>query len=375
MVDLAIKTLLHDRLRFVITILGVAFAVLLVFVQLGLFHGVLDNASIMIDHLDADLWVTSRNVPNIDFAQTFPDTYMQRARSVPGVARAANLIVWFVPVTLPSGAQEPLEIYALEDFARWGIPWSVLEGDVKDLRRGRYVMLDDSATRRYGPFRIDDYREILGNRLKIIGRTVGAKSFTTNPVGFVDYSTAQELQPDRLRGQTTYVLVKLAPGADIVAVRGELRRRLPYNDVHTRDEWAHLSRAYWVRSTGLGLNMFVTVGLGCLVGTIVLAQTLYSATMEHFREFATAKAIGASNGLIYRVLLKQANVAAVHGFSVVACAALALRPLMARIDLNLLVGPGFAVVVFIGALLMCWAAAFVSFGKIASIDPAAVFRQ
>jgi len=75
------------------------------------------------------------------------------------------------------------------------------------------------------------------------------------------------------------------------------------------------------------------------------------------------------------VLLKQASVAAVLGFSVGACAALALRPLMARIDLNLLVGPGFAVVVFIGALLMCWAAAFVSFGKIASIDPAAVFRQ
>ena len=95
MVDLATKNLLHDKLRFLITVAGVAFAVTLVFVQVGLFLGLLDNASITIDHIDADLWVTSRNTPNVDFAHAFPETAVQRVRSMPGVERADNLIVWF----------------------------------------------------------------------------------------------------------------------------------------------------------------------------------------------------------------------------------------------------------------------------------------
>ena len=67
MVDLAFKSLLHDKLKFAITVAGVAFAVTLVFVQVGLFLGLMNNASITIEHIGADLWVTSKNTPNIDF--------------------------------------------------------------------------------------------------------------------------------------------------------------------------------------------------------------------------------------------------------------------------------------------------------------------
>ena len=102
MVDLARKILLHDRTRFAVTVMGVAFAVALVFVQVGLFEGLLSNASITIERCAADLWVTARNAPNVDLASTFPETYVQRVRSVPGVARADNLIVWVVRVALPT---------------------------------------------------------------------------------------------------------------------------------------------------------------------------------------------------------------------------------------------------------------------------------
>src|SRR5512140_2602875 len=170
-VDLARKRLFHDRLRFVITVMGVAFAVTLVFVQVGLFLGLLSNASDTIEHLPADLWVTSKNVPNIDFAKQFSEQYVQRVRSIPGVARADNLVVWFYTVTLPSGAEETIVVYGLEDFAAWRFPWHVVEGDPRRLRQGDFLMLDDSATRRFGAFRVGDYREVLGHRLKIIGRT------------------------------------------------------------------------------------------------------------------------------------------------------------------------------------------------------------
>src|SRR5882724_4721362 len=98
MVDLARKNLFHDKLRFVITISGIAFAVTLVLVQVGLFLGLLANASVTIDNVDADLWVTSHNTPNIDFPQHFAETYVQRVRSIPGVAYADNLILAYMTV-------------------------------------------------------------------------------------------------------------------------------------------------------------------------------------------------------------------------------------------------------------------------------------
>jgi len=373
-VDLATKSLLHDRLRFVITVSGVAFAVTLVFVQVGLFLGLLDNASVTIDHISADLWVTSRNTPNVDFAHTFPETSVQRVRSVPGVDRADNLIVWFMTVNLPSGAQEGTLVYALDDFRRWNIPWNIESGELDDLKRGQYFFLDGSAVKRYGPFATGEYREILGQRMKIIGRTKDARSFTTTPISFVDFDRAQKLSPDLLSNRTTYILVKLSPGADAAAVKAEIARRLPYNDVYTRKEWAARSRRYWVQSTGIGLNMYITVFLGCLVGIVVVAQTLYTSTMEHLKEFGTVKAIGGGNLDIYRILGKQAAIAAVAGFLLGALMSYAMRPVIAKIDLKLIIPPSFAAIVFVGSIAMCLGAAMISFRKVASIDPALVFR-
>ena len=374
MVDLARKILLHDRTRFLITVSGVAFAVTLVFVQVGLFQGLLSNASVTIERIDADLWVTARNTPNVDFSNTFPETYVQRVRSIPGVARADNLIVWFARVALPTGATENAVIYALEDFTRWRLPWRIESGDPRDLRRGKYVILDDSARKRFGTFAVGDYREFFGQRLKIIGRTAEARSFTTNPIAFVDYRVAQSMSRQELHNRTTYILVKLAPGADAEAVRAEIRRRLPYNDVRTRAEWAARSRSYWTDSTGLGLNMVMTVFLGCLVGVVVVAQTLYTSTMEHLKEFATVKAIGGRNADIYAIIGKQAAIAAAIGFLLGATMAYALRPAMAAIDLKLILTPTFAASVFVGTLVLCLGASAISFRKVATLDPALVFR-
>jgi putative ABC transport system permease protein len=372
--NLALKMLMHDKLRFGITISGVAFAATLVLVQTGLFFGLLENASITIEKSAADLWVTSKNTPNVDFAHKFPETHVNRVRSVPGVARADNLIVSFMEMALPSGAQEGVMIYALEDFAAWSLPWDVSEGDLQDLRRGKFFVLDEGAKKRYGAFDVAEHREIMGQRLEISGKSRGARSFTTTPIAFMDLKVAQSLNPGYLDGRATYVLVKLEPGADVEAVRREIKTRLPYNDVYTKAEWAARSRSYWIKNTGLGLNIFFTVFLGCLVGTIVVAQTLYTSTMEHLREFGTVKAIGGSNRDIYAILGKQATLAAIGGFLVGLVPTFGLDPVIRAADLKLVIPPELVAAVFVGTILLCLGAALLSFRKVASIDPALVFR-
>jgi putative ABC transport system permease protein len=373
LISLARKNLLHDRLRFVITLAGVAFAVTLVLVQVGLFMGLLNKATVTIENASAQIWVTSKGTPNVDFAHTFPETAVLRVRGVPGVERADNLLIQFMNIQLPSGAEEGGLVYALDDFTAWNLPWAVNEGNVRDLKRGAYILMDRSAERRFGPFAVGEYREILGRRFKIIGTTTGAASFTTAPIIFMDFKNAQELL-QTLQGKAQYVLVKVAPGADVGTVAAEIRRRLPYNDVYAKDDWARRSRTYWVVSTGLGMNMGVTVFLGILVGIVVVAQTLYTSAVEHVKEFGTVKAIGGSNWDIYKILGEQALIAAVVGFVLGGLLSLAMRPLMAKLYLNVLISPVFATTVFVGTILMCLGAAMLSFRRVATIDPALVFR-
>ncbi len=189
----------------------------------------------------------------------------------------------------------------------------------------------------------------------------------------MDFDLAQRVFTN-LSNRASYILVKLAPGADPEAVRAEIRRRLPFNDVFTRREWASRSRNYWIISTGLGLNMFITVFLGCLVGVVVVAQTLYTSTMEHLKEFGTVKAIGGGNSDIYGILARQATISALVGFVFGAIPSYLMSTLIARADLKLIIPPALWTGVFVGTIVMCLGAALISFRKVASIDPALVFR-
>jgi putative ABC transport system permease protein len=182
------------------------------------------------------------------------------------------------------------------------------------------------------------------------------------------------MAPLELRERTTYILVKLAPGADAEAVRREIRLRLPYNDVRTRAEWSARSRSYWVTNTGLGLSMYVTVFLGCLVGVIVVAQTLHTSTLEHVKEFATVKALGGTSATIFRVIAEQALLAALFGFAAGCLLAYAARPLLARMELVLILLPEIDAQVFAGTVVLCLAAATIPFRKVAALDPASILR-
>ncbi|MEO5762968.1 MAG: ABC transporter permease [Vicinamibacteria bacterium] len=374
MVSLARKNLFHDRIRFAITLAGVAFAVTLVLVQVGLFLGLLDKATVTIRHSNADIWIVGKNTPNVDFGRPIPETLVLRARGVEGVERAENAIVQFMTIQLPNGSAENSLVYGVSDGASWNLPWKIEEGHGgDDLERGFNVVMDRSASLRFGNFAMNEYREIAGRRFRIIGRSAEAESFTTTPIVFMDFANAQSLQ-EQLRGATTYVLVKVAPGFDAADVATRLKPLFPFNEVHTRNEWANASRGYWIKSTGLGMSMGVTVFLGILVGVVIVAQTLYTSAVENIRQFGTVKAIGGSNWDIYRILGEQALINAILGFLLGAAASYGARPAMATLHLNVLLSPQFSAVVFVGTVAMCLAAALFSFRRVALIDPALVFR-
>ena len=122
------------------------------------------------------------------------------------------------------------------------------------------------------------------------------------------------------------------------------------------------------------MTLFLTVALGALVGVVIVAQTLYASTSEHLTEFGTIKALGGGNLTVYGIIAEQASYAAVLGFAVALALACGLVPVLARLELRMIVSPILAALVFVGTQVMCLGAAILSFRKVAGLDPAMVFR-
>ena len=112
-----------------------------------------------------------------------------------------------------------------------------------------------------------------------------------------------------------------------------------------------------------------------LVGTVIVAQTLYSSTKDHINEFATLRAIGSSNGYIHKVIICQALLSAVIGFSVAEIISLVIVRMTAETALPIVVTPLLTLGLFLLTVVMCVSSAIAAIIQVTRIDPASVFKQ
>ena len=201
------------------------------------------------------------------------------------------------------------------------------------------------------------------------GFTEGIRTFTTSPLVFTSYRNAVRYTGMKA-DETMFLLVKAAPGADLGRLRAALAARLADVDVLTTSEFSAKTTSYWMFGTGAGVMVLSAAVLGLLVGVVVVAQTIYAATIDHIREFGTLKAMGATNGYIYRIILQQAAVSAVIGYTVGIAVAIVVETASKSSGANIILPTSVRAGLFGITLLMCVSAAMVSINKATRIDPA-----
>ena len=371
---IALRILLYDKVRSLITLLGVIFAVGLIFNQLGTFLGLMETSSVIIDHTPGDMWITSKNSKNFDFSQPFPEHLYNKVLSEPNVASAEKLIVAWALIKQKEGGTEQIEIVGFDPQRGVGGPWEMKTGNAGQLNNGNFAIVDESALKRLGNLQVGDYRDVMWRRLQIVGISRGVKSFTTAPIVFTSYKLAQNLVAYIGPENTVFVIAKLKPGAGLAATKEKLRRNLVGVDVYTRDEFSYKTRRYWAVETGVGFSFLLTIVISFLVGMLIVGQTIYNSTMEHIKEFGTLKAIGASNFEIYKIIFSQAVINALLGYVVSLVITMVTVRLYDAIGMVLVVRWWVNLAVLALTLVMCSTAAFVSIRRIKKIDPAILFR-
>ena len=373
MPPLAQRNLLYDKVRLAVTVTGIVFAVVLIVVELGLFVGFTSTTSSLIDNSGADLWVTSTHVPYIEMGVPFSERKLYQVKAVPGVADAEKYIVRFSQWKRPDGQQESVQVVGINPDKPFGRPWNMVLGSVGDLKTPDAVIVDEVYKNKLGVSRLGEVFEINGHRARVVGFTRGIRAFTTSPYVFTTFKNAQDY--GRLPAdQTTYVLVKTAPGANREQVRQEIRARVKDVDVLTGREFSRMTQAYWMFTTGAGVAVLLAALLGLVVGFVVVAQTIYATTMDHLREFGTLKAMGAPNRYVYNVIIQQAAISAVIGYVLGMAVSVFIVRASQHGGAAILLPWPLAVGIFFLTLLMCVGAALVSINKVTRLDPAMVFK-
>jgi putative ABC transport system permease protein len=370
---LASRNLFQDRLRFVATIIGIVFSIILVTVQMGLFLGFERMVTTMIDHAPADLWIVPLGTKSFEDPSSLNERDRAQALSVRGVSDAVPVVVGFTAWTVPSGGTTPVFIVGSAVNGAGLNPWNLVKGSLDALSAPHAVAIDQTYLGRLGVTEIGDSTDIRDQEARVAALTNGIRSFTTTPYVFTSLDQAQAYMgtsPDKV----SYILVHTSPDATIDGVRRRLLQSLSKVEVLTPDEFRSRSRAFWLFGTGAGAALFAGALLGAIVGTVVVAQTLYSSTKDHLNEFATLRAIGSSSVYIHKVIICQALLNAVIGFSLAASAGLVIVKMTAETALPIVMTPELTLGLFLLTVVMCVASALGAIVQVIRIDPARVFK-
>lgn len=377
----------HNRGRFAVAIAGVAFADLLIFLQLGVMGSLFGSAAKPVAMLNADIVMLSPDARQVGRLGTLPRRRLYQALGVEGVASGTTLHVGSVEIRRPDMNAEPglrfasVTVFGIDPDAR-AILDPAIDGQRALLRRADTALLDRltrsslaplvSAVAGGGPA----FAEVTGRSVSLVGLFSLGASFDSDGSLVVSDQTYLRLFPRSSATAVNAVLLRTVPGADVADVAVRVRSALLFADtrVLTKDEYTNFLRDFMQRNTPIGVVFTFGVIIGLLVGFAIVFQILSADVQDHLGEYATFRAMGYTQAWLLGVVFEEALLLAVIGFLPGLVLSLGLYALLgAATELVVPMPLDRAAMVMGMTLLMCAASGALATRRLAAADPADVF--
>ncbi len=345
---------------------GVAFAVLLILVLGGLYRGWQTKLTVYLQSLDADFVIGQPGSADTTHSMSFlPADLANRLRLVRGVTVVDEFIGRQIMVE-DKGQEYRVFLVGYDPSTSRNRPLGLKSGSL-DIIDGQAVI--DEAFARKGGYGLGDMVPIAGATFTVAGISSQGNSLIYQYV-FVTKADARTIL--QLGPQTNYFLVK---ASDAGAVQAELSKQFPELNVMSKDEFV-LNNKKLVTETFLpivGILFIIAFG----VGSAIVGLTIYTATIEKSREYGVLKAIGSSNSTLYRVVLAQSFIAGAIGYVIGLVLSLIVSWIASYAVSGFISSIGWldALLVFGVAMLMSLLASWIPARRLASIDPALVFKS
>jgi putative ABC transport system permease protein len=388
---LAWLNLLHQKGRSLVAATGVAFAVVLIFMQLGFYGAAESTATIVYDELNFDVLLASARY--IDFYRpgAVPRSAALLPLGVPGVRKVMPLYVgfalWRNPDAEGPGARQRRRMMVLgfdltEPVFRRGrrdIPVAVARHR-EELQKPDHILVDRLSRREFGDLEEDMRRggietELGARRVTVAGLFTLGTGFGIDGEALCSDTNLFAILGGAPPDQVTLGLVLLERGASAEQVATELRKVLP-PDVQalTRQDIAGRERHHWISNTSVGIIFTLGVFVAFGVGVVFVYQVISTDVRSRLNEYATLKALGYTMRYLSGVILRQALLLAVAGYLPGLAVSLALYAL-ARGATGIPIGMNLqrGLVVLVLATAMCGLSGLLALQKVRTADPADLF--
>lgn len=389
---LAWKNLTHDVRRLVVAVCGVAFAVLLMFTQVGFQNALFDSQVKLIDDLNGEIFLVSKAKYTLAAEKRFPISRLNQARSCPGVRGAYPIyteLTTSVVRKIENGMGNlgyPLRTigFYLDDPV---FKSAEINRQLTKLRVRGTALIDQKSKATKFPFPLNDneklaqqHVELAGQKLTLVGTFDLGTDFAHDGNLVMSAENFAHYYPYRVRfGDPLSVIdvgiVQLQPNADVAEVRDFMERTLD-KDVYvmTRDQFRTEEIRFWDESTPIGTIFLAGKIIGFIVGMVICYQVIYSDIADHMAEFATLKAMGYTTRYFILLIITQAVLLAVVGFIPGSAVSAGLYSwLSGKTGLLMVMTASGLLFVFMATIVMCVASGMLAVRKLLSADPANLF--
>jgi len=377
---LAWLQLTRQKSRFLVALAGIAFADMLIFIQMGFESALMDAAVKPHLTLNADLVLVNPQLQTLFSVQSFAREHLYQALAIDGVKSVS-------PLYFSTGQWRNPETRLSRNILVWGIdpaqsPFDLPEvsANLDRIKPLGHVIYDQAGRPEFGNI-AQLYQlgkpletELGTKRIQVAGLFTMGASFAADGNVIASDSTFLHLF-NRRPDQIEVGLIHLKPGTDLHTVQAQLQEHLPDNiSVLTIPEFADIERTYWAQGTGIGFIFGLGVIMGFIVGIVIVYQILYSDVSDHLPEYATLKAMGYNDTYLLGVLMQEALILAVLGFIPSLFLASGLYQLTyAATMLPIFMKTERAINVFILTVVMCFTSGVIAMRKLRAADPADIF--
>ena len=390
----ALKMLIGDRAKYLGIIMGLTFASLLITQQAAIFVGLMERTYNAITDMGLpDIWVMDPQVNNIDDIKPMQDTTLYRVRGLPGIEWAVPMYKGLLKARQVPDRRDPTAgddkanfqsciVIGLDDTSLIAGPYKMLKGSLADLRRADAVIVDSNGAHtklavtmpngRQRDLDVGDTLELNDHRAVVVGICEVARTFQSQPVVYTTYSRAMAFAPLERR-MLSFVLAKAKNGQDKQKLCDDIHRATGLLAL-TQQGFINRTYNWYMEHTGIPVNFFIAIGLGFIVGTAIAGQTFYNFTLDNLRHFGAIKAMGASNGMLLRMIILQSLLVSVIGYDLGVGLASAMGLATGKTELAFKMPWQLLVISAAAVLLIALASAFISILKVLRLGPAIVFK-
>ena len=380
-IPLAWLQIKRERTRLAVALAGIAFADILMFMQLGFrdslyysnvrFHSSLNGEIVLINSKSSALLSMKR----------FSQRRLYRARDLKEVKSVYPIYLdytsWKNPI---NGIPRNLLVIGINPKNQiLNLPG--LQENLKKTQLPNVVLYDRSSRQEYGPIaaKLEQgnlvkaevrRRSIKVGGLFTLGASFGADgNLITSDVNFL------RIFNNRQRGLIDIGLIKLKPGYNPTLIARKLRRYLSSDvKVLTKQEYIDFERNFWASSTAIGFIFTLGTIMGFIVGTVIVYQILYTEVADHLVEYATLKAIGYTQKYLLTVILQEALILALLGYIPGVIFSLFLyHSARAATLLPVFMSLSRAFLVLTLTIIMCFMSGSIAVRKLKYADPADIF--